>query len=137
MANATTWKPGQSGNPKGRPPRSVELQYSRIVMRLCDEKAWARIVEKAIADAIAGDWRAREFLARFLTPNAGIDSAAANLREEFNKPLENMSDRALELLAEAIEREEAEEAAKQAGQEVESKAETATPQASAERESLF
>ena len=66
QATSTSWKAGPSGNPKGRPRREVEREYLGVVMRLCDVTTWARVIEKTIVDAVAGDYRAREFLARYI-----------------------------------------------------------------------
>lgn len=69
--SSTTWKKGQSGNPKGRAPRRREAEYLDVVAKLCPPKTWARIVERAIADAVDGDRHARQWLTeRLLSVNA-------------------------------------------------------------------
>lgn len=64
--------PGNPGGP-GRPKRELEREYLSVVMRLCPPSSWARIVERAVTDATAGDSKAREWLARYLLPAAPID----------------------------------------------------------------
>ena len=63
---STTWKPGQSGNPKGRPSKEVEREYLDIMITACTPERWANIVERAIHDAEKGDKFARDWVSAHL-----------------------------------------------------------------------
>lgn len=65
-ASSTRWKPGQSGNPKGRPKRVKEAAYLRALNELVSLETWGRIIERAIKDAEDGDHKAREWLSKYL-----------------------------------------------------------------------
>jgi hypothetical protein len=71
-ANQTSWPKGVSGNPAGRPKmiRLAQLEVLSVMARLLDPAAWARIIERAIADAQAGDAAARSWLSRYSLPEA-------------------------------------------------------------------
>ncbi len=58
------WKPGQSGNPDGRPPKGFSMaEVLRELLEQGENKPSARqIAEKAIAAAKSGDMRAIEFI---------------------------------------------------------------------------
>lgn len=56
---------GNPGGP-GRPRRAVERDYVAALSESVGLDAWKRIVERAMADALAGDPKAREFLAGYL-----------------------------------------------------------------------
>jgi hypothetical protein len=56
----TAFKPGQSGNPKGRPKKGLAMA-ERIRAALTEED-WLAIIEKATEQAKAGDKAARDFL---------------------------------------------------------------------------
>lgn len=68
-----TFAKGNPGGP-GRPPRATESEYMRILMDACPPDVFREIVERAIADAKAGDATARTWLASYLV---GKPSAAA------------------------------------------------------------
>ena len=59
-APKTAWKPGQSGNPKGRKPKGFAIS-ERIRARVKD-KDWEAIIDKAIEMASGGDKYSRDFL---------------------------------------------------------------------------
>ena len=59
--------PGNPGGP-GRPARCVEREYLEVTIGSVSPAQWRRIVKKAVADAEAGDSRAREWLSRWLLP---------------------------------------------------------------------
>ncbi len=56
----TAFKKGQSGNPKGRPPKGSAIA-ERIRSALTDAD-WLEIIQKATEQAKAGDKAARDFL---------------------------------------------------------------------------
>jgi plasmid stability protein len=61
MANPN-WTKGISGNPNGRPKKSVEEKYRTILVSKVSSEDWARIVAVAIQQAQDGDDRARKWL---------------------------------------------------------------------------
>ncbi|MBE7490969.1 MAG: hypothetical protein HS108_04335 [Planctomycetes bacterium] len=69
---STSWKPGQTGNPGGRPRSVRRVQYSRL--RIMDasvsEADWAAIIDKAIEQAREGDATARAWLSKYLLPES-------------------------------------------------------------------
>jgi hypothetical protein len=65
-ATSTSFKPGQSGNPKGRAKRSNE-EALLAAMRVAVTKAdWVDITMKAVADAKQGNGFARKWLSDYL-----------------------------------------------------------------------
>jgi hypothetical protein len=56
---------GWRGGP-GRPHRSVETQYLTALREAVPLETWGRICEAAVAQAVAGDAKAREWLASYL-----------------------------------------------------------------------
>ncbi len=50
----------------GRPRRDIERDYVATLSESVGLDAWRKITEKAVADALAGDPKAREFLAGYL-----------------------------------------------------------------------
>jgi len=67
-----TFAKGNAGGP-GRPPRATESEYLRVLMGACPLDTFREIVERAVADAKAGDAQARAWLATYLV---GKPSAA-------------------------------------------------------------
>lgn len=57
---------GQSGNPKGRPPKTREGRYYEIAVSAVPFKQWRKIIKKVAANAERGDVRALRFLADYL-----------------------------------------------------------------------
>ena len=57
--------PGNPGGP-GRPKRATEHRYVQGVVEGVPPERWAKIVERAAADAEAGDATARAWLTRIL-----------------------------------------------------------------------
>ena len=80
------WKPGQSGNPNGRPKLSDSLaDQVRSMLREPESKASKRtnmqvILATAVAQAKKGDYRAREFLA-----NRGFGMAEQRIKQDVTK----------------------------------------------------
>jgi hypothetical protein len=56
------FQPGQSGNPKGRPPKAVEDARQSVLQRLFDEAAEAAVVKAQIRKAKQGDTAAASWL---------------------------------------------------------------------------
>lgn len=56
---------GNAGGP-GRPKRVVEQAYLAKLSSVVSMKSWKAVCERALADAIAGDARARGWLAKYL-----------------------------------------------------------------------
>ena len=69
------WVKGQSGNPAGRSPRSVEETYLQTLQRVTSAEEWERIAKKAIEQAKKGDHVARKWLSDYLmgVPRQGIE----------------------------------------------------------------
>lgn len=57
---------GQTGNPKGRPPKKREDRYLEITISTCTFDDWKAIIKKAVADAKRGDSVARKWLSDYL-----------------------------------------------------------------------
>lgn len=57
---------GQSGNPKGRPPKEREQRFYEITLAAVTFEDWKDIVAKAVSQAKKGDPTARKFLADYL-----------------------------------------------------------------------
>ena len=70
-----TFKAGNPGGP-GRPPRVVELDYLRLTVGQVSREDWSSIVARAVADAKAGNHRAREWLGLILMGPPGADRDA-------------------------------------------------------------
>jgi hypothetical protein len=60
--------PGNAGGP-GRPRRATECDYLRTLNEECPLETWAEICQRAVADAIAGDSKARDWLSRYVLGN--------------------------------------------------------------------
>ena len=88
---------GNPGGP-GRPRRSVEREYLAALSAAVSVSDWARIVEKAKEDAISGDSRAREWLAKHLLGKepaslldlAGAESAEVSVEDEIGQRAEKL-----------------------------------------------
>lgn len=61
-----TWKKGHSGNPKGRPKRTIEERYLREIARIVRKSDWEKIILTGISRAKAGDLGWARFLAEYL-----------------------------------------------------------------------
>ena len=91
----TRFKPGQSGNPKGRPRGSVnfrtlierELRKTVVITENGRQKRLAKnevIIRRLAHDGIKGEYRAIELLMKLLGPTQANDSE--NPTEEFAMP---------------------------------------------------
>jgi hypothetical protein len=60
--------PGNPGGP-GRPRRVAERDYLAALTEECPPETWRAICRRAVADALGGDARARDWLARYLLGN--------------------------------------------------------------------
>lgn len=59
------WKKGVTGNPKGRPSRAKEKEYLDVIMDRVTPEILAQIAEKAVEQALEGDWKAREWVTKY------------------------------------------------------------------------
>lgn len=57
---------GHSGNPRGRPKRSVEEKYLAALYRRVSIDDWNKIIDSAVSRAKAGDSTARQWLSDYL-----------------------------------------------------------------------
>ncbi len=64
--SSTSWKPGQSGNPKGRAPREAERDFLGLLAAAVSPKDWRAIAVKAVEQAKRGNSEARKWLASYL-----------------------------------------------------------------------
>lgn len=69
---------GHPGGP-GRPSRAVEVDYLHAMRACVSQEDWQRIVARAVADALKGDARAREWLSLFLLPAPHTTGAGRKL----------------------------------------------------------
>ena len=60
-----TFAQGNPGGP-GRPPKTTELTYIRILSEACTPDRFRQVVEAAVEAAISGDNKAREWLSNYL-----------------------------------------------------------------------
>lgn len=58
--------PGHAPVSPGRPKRPVEIEYLNILKLGVTVDDWRKIVQTAVARAMSGDWKAREWLANYL-----------------------------------------------------------------------
>jgi hypothetical protein len=56
---------GHAGGP-GRPRRAVEQEYLVRLSNVVTLDVWQKIIERSVADAMNGDAKARDFLAKYL-----------------------------------------------------------------------
>lgn len=89
MANKSSWKKGQSGNPKGRPIGSGELikrrnEYLSMLMDRCD---WENAVEKLNEEVRAGNIQALKILCDHLLPK----QTPNHIEEDIN-PMDNLTE---------------------------------------------
>jgi hypothetical protein len=98
------WAPGNPGGP-GRPPRPTELAYLAALADAVTLDDWRAIVTRAKDDALAGDAKARDWLAaRLIGGDAGATLAALALREHLAiTPGDELEARAAIMRARAIE----------------------------------
>lgn len=54
------------GNRGGRPSRAIELKFMSTLTSTVSADNWKGIIEKAISQALEGDWRARAWLSNYL-----------------------------------------------------------------------
>src|SRR5262245_44981111 len=60
--------PGNPGGP-GRPRRVAESDYLRALTEECPPEMWQMICRRAVAEALAGDAKARDWIGRYLLGN--------------------------------------------------------------------
>lgn len=86
--------PGSSGGP-GRPRRTVEAQYLEVVIGNVSITDWERIVKRAVADAIIGDFRARDWLSQYLLPSQRALESGVLMAQPVEWDLSALSDEQL------------------------------------------
>jgi hypothetical protein len=63
-SGSTQWKPGQSGNPNGRPPKEKETEYLRAMREHFTPEQIVEVIRSLLADDKS--WRARHAGAELL-----------------------------------------------------------------------
>ena len=91
------WKPGQSGNPKGRAPRTREDEYLHKMFGAVSPSKWAKACKAMLGLALRGDVKAFTALAKYLLPRADEktetatpDERAAEMRQAIKDIFEQM-----------------------------------------------
>ena len=64
--NSGQFKPGQSGNPNGRPPKPKEEKFFKTTLSAVSLSDWREIVKKAVEQAKRGNPLARKWLSDYL-----------------------------------------------------------------------
>jgi len=77
-----TFGTGNPGGP-GRPRRGVERQYLAAFAEAVSPSDWRAIIQKAAADAKAGDAKARDWLSKYLVGDEPL--ALVELAEELQR----------------------------------------------------
>lgn len=92
---------GNSGGP-GRPRRPIEREYLQSLNAAVPLQVWQAICKRAADDAMAGDAKAREWLAKWLL---GMDARPLTTlaAEELNVEPARAADREIELRKRSIE----------------------------------
>lgn len=97
-----TFKQGWPGGP-GRPRRTVESEYLASLSDAVSLADWRQVVDRALADAVAGDAKARDWLSRYLlgdAPGKLSTLATAELAgRTIDDELQQQADRENQLLA--------------------------------------
>jgi hypothetical protein len=77
--NSGQFKPGQSGNPKGRPSKPKEEKFYRTTLSAVTLADWREIVKKAVDQAKKGNPSARKWLSDYLIgpPQQKVDVTSA------------------------------------------------------------
>src|SRR5262245_34063085 len=90
------FKRGYGGGP-GRPCRQTEQTYLHVLIETVPPDQWRKVCEKALAQALEGDAKAREWLANYLI---GRPTQAVEVNETRDSPLS--LDAILEVIREAV-----------------------------------
>ena len=77
-----TFAPGNPGGP-GRPRRGVERRYLAAFAEAVSPDDWRAIIQRAVADAKAGDAKARDWLSKYLVGDEPL--ALVELAEELQR----------------------------------------------------
>jgi len=75
-----TFAVGNPGGP-GRPPRATERIYLETLYSAIPVDAWQKVVEKALADAQAGDEKARAWIEKFVLGSNPMSLTSLAMRE--------------------------------------------------------
>lgn len=70
MADKIIGRPFKKGNPggPGRPPRATEAAYMAATIQAVPIEKWRKVCAVALQQALRGNHKAREFLAKYLLP---------------------------------------------------------------------
>lgn len=94
MADKIIGRPFQKGNPggPGRPPRATEAAYLAATIQAVPIEKWRKVCAMALQQALRGNHKAREFLAKYLLParreDAHTPEEAQQAMLEFLKHIE-------------------------------------------------
>lgn len=61
----------------GRPPMHVEKEYLKATIQTVSLEDWKRIADIALRDALNGDWRARDWLTKYILGNRPLSASEA------------------------------------------------------------
>jgi hypothetical protein len=100
------FKKGHAPVSPGRPKAAVEIEYMAILKQGVTPDDWRKIVNTAVSLAMAGDWKAREWVGNYLVgrPNFTLELKApdAVLLNQLLKQLEATGTTASELFEELL-----------------------------------
>jgi hypothetical protein len=72
---------GNPGGP-GRPTRATEEEYLVTLREECPLESWRKVIQRSVTDAVHGEPRARDFLAKYVLPAGGTPLEAPGLAHD-------------------------------------------------------